>query len=41
MGRYGADHFFVKDEDKKEVAAKYLKDTICNRNLRKVIDHDF
>jgi len=39
MGRYGADHFFVKDEDKKEVAAKYLQDTICN--LRKAINHDF
>ncbi len=33
MGRYGTDHFFVKDEDKKEVAAKYLKDAnaLCER----------
>ena len=39
MGRNAEDYLFVKDANKKDVAAKYLKDTICN--LRKAINNDF
>ncbi len=47
MGRYGTDHFFVKDANKKDVAAKYLKDAngdyIMNRSTGRpyVVPADF
>jgi len=39
MGRYEADNRFVKNDKGDDVAAEYLKETICS--LREGINNDF